>query len=238
MIAANRPTHTSRTRRVARRLAQMPGPLLRDPTSARYAPEWTRSLFSGHNPLDDQVPWLPFKARRWLADHVGKETSVFEYGSGGSTLFLARRAGRVISVEHDATWYAHVSRALAGMSVGNCEHMLREPEPATGAGAVAAGPTSGRTEFAGFTFDRYVRSIDDHPDGSLDVVIVDGRARLACVERALPKIRPGGHLVLDNAERPEYAPAFERLAAFPRLDLHGLAPYRTYHWQTTVWHVA
>jgi hypothetical protein len=215
----------------------MPGALLRDPASARYAPEWGMSLFSGRNPLDDQMPWLPFKARRWLAEHVGQDTSVFEYGSGGSTLFLARVAGRVVSVEHDPTWFEHVARALAATSLTNYEHVLREPEPVPDGEHATAAHRSRRPEFAACTFDSYVQSIDRHPDRSFDVVIVDGRARLACIDRGLPKIRAGGHLVLDNSERVEYAPAFATLARFPRLDLRGLAPYRTYHWQTSVWQV-
>lgn len=203
----------------------------------RYVPEWARSLFFGHNPLDDAVPWLPFKARAWLQEHVDQETAVFEYGSGGSTLFLARTAGRVLSVEHDAAWFALVARALAQTGAGSCEHRLHEPRLVAGELDGLDPYRSRRPEFAGQTFERYVKSIDPCPDRSLDLVIVDGRARLACIERCLPKIREGGHLLLDNSERGEYAPAYSRLAGYDRVDLEGLAPYRMYTWRTSVWQI-
>ena len=235
--AAGGISQIDRGRRVASRLRLMPGALARDPASARYAAEWTRSLFFGHHPLGDEVPWLPFKAREWLRRHVTDETTVFEYGCGGSTLFLAKAARSIVSVEHDRAWSERVRGALSALPQRNWVHLLREPESVVGEAAPDARFASGRPEFAGHSFARYVTTIDDYADRSFDVVIVDGRARLACIERALPKVREGGHLVLDNSERQEYAPAFDRLAAFPRLDLRGLAPYRTYHWQTTVWQV-
>ena len=235
--AGGRISQIDRGRRVASRLRLMPGALARDPASARHAAEWTRSLFFGNHPLGDEVPWLPFKAREWLRRHVGDETTVFEYGCGGSTLFLAKAARSIVSVEHDRAWSERVRGALSALPRRNWVHHLREPEPVAAKGEPDARFVSARPEFGGFSFERYVTTIDDYADGSFDVVIVDGRARLACIERALPKVREGGHLVLDNAERPEYASASDSLAAFPRLDLRGLAPYRTYHWQTTVWQI-
>lgn len=216
-------------------MRQIPAPLLRDPASVRYAPEWLRSLFFGRNPLDDHTPWLPFKARRWLLEHVDRDTTVFEYGSGGSTLFFARFGASVVSVEHDPAWFERVNRALGETALCNYKHLLREAEmPATGR---SQGHSSQRPEFAGRCLDRYVCSIDEYPDRSFDLVVVDGRARLACIARALPKVRDGGHLLLDNSERAEYAPAFSTLARFPRVDLRGMAPYRTYLWQTSIWRI-
>lgn len=226
-----------RVRRVARRVRALPGPLISDPRSAPFAREWVSSLFCGRNPLDDQTPWLPFKAREWLRRHVSSDTTVFEYGSGGSTLFFVRHAGTVISVEHDAAWFALVSHALAASGMSNYNHLLREPEALAPGHEELTCLGSRRPEFSDHSFARYVRSIDAYPDLSLDLVLVDGRARLACLDRALPKVRDGGYLLLDNAEREEYAQARTTLARFPRLDLEGLAPYRTYHWRTSIWRI-
>ncbi len=54
------------------------------------------------------------------------------------------------------------------------------------------------------SFEKYVRSIDRFIDKSLDLVIIDGRARLSCITHALKKIRPGGYLMLDDSERERY----------------------------------
>lgn len=236
-VAARPGPAPGRARRVARRVCALPGPLIGDPRSAPFAREWVSSLFCGRNALDDQTPWLPFKAREWLSEHVSSDTTVFEYGSGGSTLFLARHAGKIISVEHDAAWFARVSLALAASGLSNYHHVLREPEPLVATQPDGPSFASSRPEFAEHSFAQYVASIDAYADGSLDLVIVDGRARLACLDRALAKVRGGGYLLLDNSERQEYSRAPTALARFPRIDIEGLAPYRTYHWRTSVWRI-
>jgi hypothetical protein len=75
-------------------------------------------------------------------------------------------------------------------------------------------------------FAAYVAAIDAFPDGFFDLVVVDGRSRAACLDRAVPKIRPGGMLVLDDADRPEYADAIAELPPWPRRDFRGLRPGR------------
>jgi hypothetical protein len=65
-----------------------------------YPALW-QSLGSGRNPLDDQIPWITFEARHFVERVLTPESIVFEYGSGGSTLF-SKRVKQVISVEHDA----------------------------------------------------------------------------------------------------------------------------------------
>lgn len=49
-------------------------------------------------------------------------------------------------------------------------------------------------------------------NGSFDLIVVDGRSRVACTTRALELLKPhGGILVLDNAERTNYQPAIDRV---------------------------
>lgn len=133
-------------------------------------------------------------------------------------------------------WFASVARALAATGLDSYTHTLHEPQPAAAGSGDDGRYRSGRAEYAGQTFERYVTSVDLQPDRSLDLAIVDGRARVACVERCLPKIREGGHLMLDNSERAEYAPA-SLLAEYRRTDLEGLAPYRPYQWRTSTWRI-
>ena len=88
----------------------------------------------------------------------------------------------------------------------------------------------------GASFERYVRAIDDYPDGHFHVVSVDGRARVACLERALAKIAPGGLLILDNSQRDRYKPALSRLTErFPDfVSYHGNSPYQARPQHTTI----
>jgi hypothetical protein len=46
---------------------------------------------------------------------------------------------------------------------------------------------------------RYVVVFEELQDGSLDFVVVDGHYRQACIRAAIPKLKMGGLLLLDNS---------------------------------------
>ena len=54
-----------------------------------------------------------------------------------------------------------------------------------------------------------------------DVIAVDGRDRVNCVKHAMPKLKPGGVLVLDDSHRPRYREAFERHRRMQGEDHHA-----------------
>src|ERR1700730_11376622 len=90
-------------------------------------PVWIWSFRHSYSLLDEGMPWLPFEATNWLRSHVTRSMNVFEYGSGGSTIFLAGLAGRVYSVEHDENWSLRVSTMLARRGITNCTYEGRAP---------------------------------------------------------------------------------------------------------------
>ena len=77
------------------------------------------------------------------------------------------------------------------------------PEPRT---------PSGKRGFAGLDFTDYVQAADDLA-GSFDLVVVDGRAREACLTRAADRLAPEGLVVVDNVDRARYRAAIAELAA-------------------------
>ena len=52
-------------------------------------------------------------------------------------------------------------------------------------------------------FDDYISAIDELPDCSLDVVVVDGICRVECARRAAEKVKPNG-LVITVGERQQF----------------------------------
>jgi predicted O-methyltransferase YrrM len=206
--------------------------LRRDPAGMRFLIPYLRSLLPGKSPLADGVPWLTFRAIRWLASNIDRSMRVFEYGSGGSTLFFARRAGEVVSVEHDPEWYARTSAALEGEGIRNCTYLLRPPEAQAVVRFASSDPAYSKLDFAD-----YVSAVDSYPDRSFDLVSVDGRARPACLSAGLGKVKAGGWLLLDNSDRSHYAEAVEALGGYERLNLRGIAPYSTDVTQTTIWRI-
>jgi hypothetical protein len=206
--------------------------LRRDPAGLRFLVPFLRTRSATGSALADGLPWLPFRAIRWLASNTDRTMRVFEYGSGGSTLFFAKHVAEVVSIEHDPEWYARTSNALAKGGVRNYTYLLRPPAPAPEVRFPSSDPA-----YAGLDFAAYVTAIDAYPAQSFDLVSVDGRARPACVLAALRKVKPGGWMLLDNSDRAHYREAIERLASYPRLDLRGIAPYLNDVTQTTIWRI-
>ena len=144
-------------------------------------------------------------------------------------------------MEHDAEFPNLVAQELERKSLDNCTLLLRQPEPLPPEERILYGTssfTSAQAQYHGLSFERYVKTIDDYPDESYDLVVVDGRARASCVQRAISKIRPGGYLLLDNSERTGYVGATELLKRYPRTDFYGLVPCNLEPYQTSVWRIA
>jgi hypothetical protein len=206
--------------------------LRHNPGSVAYTLPLARSLLTNRSALEDGVPWLTFSATAWLGSYLQPEMRVFEYGSGGSTIFLAGRVGELVSVEHDPDWYASTKRALKRLGFVHTTLILRPALPEPSEAFASTDPA-----FLGLSFENYVKSIDDYPDRCFDLVLVDGRARRACAIHALSKIKAGGHLLLDDADRPEYAEAVAAVDSYSRLDFRGPVPYGTTAGTTSVWRI-
>jgi hypothetical protein len=187
---------------------------------------WLVSLFAIHD-VDGlgrlDLPWWTFDSADQVAAHLREHPGarVFEWGSGASTLWLAARAGSVLSVEHHAGWAAQLSPRLPENVT------LRVVEP-----VVSAHPSvpSAKTGHAGLDFADYVAAIDDIA-GSFDVVVIDGRAREACLARAVERLAPEGIIVFDNVDRRRYVEAIDtvgdRLVMTMTRGLTPALPYPT-----------
>lgn len=229
-----------------RRIRAIGAHLVRRPRWIRHAWRWHQSLLPGREPLIDASPWVTFDCQAWLERWLAPTMRVFEWGSGGSTLFVACRVRQLVTIEHDAQWAARVRARLDAdpSAHARCQYRVVPPQHddertrvARGADAphAALDYRSSGEAWADHVFEDYASAIDAQPDASFDLVIVDGRARNACVVHALPKVLRGGFLLLDNADRVEYQPSIERLAAWPGMRFAGPGPYNTYPWETRIW---
>ena len=193
----------------------------------RYYPRWKRSLEPGASSMRDRQPWLTFPAIDLLHRHARPAHRVFEYGGGGSTLFWCDRVAEVITVEHDAAWFKALEQAVHGVKAqwrglsipSDAGDLVPEPD--------AAEPThysSADEASKGRNYKAYAQAISAHPDASFDIILIDGRARASCLALSVPKLKPGGLLVLDNAERAYYTERnSEALRALEPI-LSGMAP--------------
>lgn len=178
--------------------------------------------------IETGSPWITFGAQRFLDRAVSIKSRVFEYGTGGSTRFFARRVQQVVSVEHDPAWFDKVRYVV--IPYHNVDMILCEPtEPAEERYG------SSDPAYAGKSFRDYVHAIDQFPDGRFDVVVVDGRSRVDAFIHAMPKVKPGGYIVLDDSERATYAEALEAARPWHRQDFAGPKPFVVQFSRTTIW---
>jgi hypothetical protein len=213
---------------------------LRVVDALRLYPRWAASLRPERTPLGDRRPWLTFAAAEMLERELRPDMRVCEYGAGGSTPFVLERAGELVTIEWDRHWAAQVGEALAPAHARGWSLEVAAPEedpgsrpldPSDPGAYVSASPA-----FLGFSFRAYVQLIDRFEDDGFDVVLVSGRARPSALRHALAKVRPGGLLVLDHAERSWYAPALALAGpeGWEREDVAGPGPYAAGFWRTAV----
>lgn len=178
------------------------------PNDFPYTAEWFATRMPGKTPLKDQQPWITFRARDWLVHNCQTSWKVLEWGSGGSTLFFATRAGQIVTIEHDPSWFTQVSAALQQISTAKVEMHLVPPIKCDNEPVRAY--LSGLPQFKGYSFREYVHCVTQYPLHYFDLIIVDGRARMGCLEIAVNYLAPGGFLLLDNAEYPRYSDFLRR----------------------------
>jgi hypothetical protein len=216
--------------------------LLDDLKSWKYFPKWFSSFRPGRSLIGEAKPWIPFEAANWLQRYLKPYMKVFEYGSGGSTIFFSERVAEVFSIEHDKQWHALVSKALQQRGLTNCSCQLHEPKPIAEALVAANGSHSFRfiydDYYAGTTVHEYVEAIDVHQDHTFDLVFVDGRVRTQCIQHAMPKIRTNSYLMLDNSNNADVAEIVRKLRCYPHTKFRGIAPgWPPARWSNTIWQV-
>jgi hypothetical protein len=70
--------------------------------------------------------------------------------------------------------------------------------------------------------------------GDYDVIIVDGEHRYDCAVHAVEHLRPGGVIIVDNADWMWNTTAYLRAAGFLQVDFVGPGPINDYAWATSV----
>jgi len=211
--------------------------LLRNSTQRKHVFRWLRSLRKDYL-LKKKQPWLVFDAIDFLNSLPLEGKRVFEYGSGGSTLFWLNHGAECVSVEHNPDWYKLMHHRLKGMD--RIDYRLVLPEPADDKKVRdIADPNLYLSEDVlslGYNFRNYVCQIDPFPDNFFDVVMIDGRARPSCIMHSADKVKKRGFLILDNADRVYYtARTIEYLEHFDCLSFFGSGPINDLQWQTDVY---
>jgi hypothetical protein len=154
------------------------------------------------------IPWFTYPAIDYIRQLDLSEKTIFEWGSGFSTLFWASRAKSVISVETDPLWHSLLKPQLAS----NCELILTTPE-----------------------VEQYSSLI--HNKNQFDVIIIDGTgdSRAACSRAAIPNLRRGGLIILDNSDLWLTSSQILRDGGLIQVDFTGFAPMSAHCHTTSIY---
>ncbi len=236
-LSLMKPTPLGLLKRLYASMARSVGTLLRrlgflrePPPLGRRFRHWAHTLTLVHDPaalagLD--IPWWTYRAidriESWLS--ARNTTSAFEWGAGASTVWLARRVDRLISVDHSAQFFDSTMASVAGFH--NVRLLLVEAEP-------SPRPTvpSSKEGFKNLDFGRYVTQMT-REGGLFDLIVIDGRAREACLEVAKGHLAPDGIIVFDNSRRRRYRAAISSSGLVEEL-YRGLTPTLPYPEQTSI----
>lgn len=191
------------------------------------------------NSLTDASPWLSYEAIDFLSRHLRSDMKLFEYGSGGSTLFFAKIVGEIVSVEHDKNWFLMVKGFLDQLKQSNVEYILAVPEQdETYSKKDISNPSHYISEdknFSGMNFENYAKQIEKYNDDYFDCVVIDGRARPSCLSHSISKLKSNGVLIFDNCESEHYGNVIQKLLSdnFNVTTYTGFFPYLD-HFSTTL----
>jgi Methyltransferase domain len=155
------------------------------------------------------IPWYRYTAIDFLQERACADQRIFEFGSGNSTLWWARRAKSVTAVEHDPGWAAKVREGI--------------PENAT----LLEVPLEPDGE--------YCRT-PQRTESLYEIIVIDGRDRVNCALQCLGSLTDDGVIVWDDSQRRRYRRGLDFLAehGFRRLRFTGLGPIAPNNGETSV----
>ncbi len=176
-------TNSQRARFLAKELLLHPWHV---PSYLAHLPFW------GRGPADLELPWWSYSAIQEAKAVLNPQAEVFEFGTGGSTIFFAKRVRSVTAVEDDPAWQECVEQRLRAR--GRENYTIR----------LAALPSP---DEADPRWEPYVACLDR----AYDLIVVDGQdtpafgvegeIRTRCFFAAERWVRPGGIIVVDDSWR-------------------------------------
>lgn len=146
---------------------------------------------------EQPLPWFTYAMIELLKDRLPQNISVFEYGCGLGTLWWADYADTLHAVEHEQSWAQEISKKIPD----HISILYRS------------------------TGTDYVNSIGENGI-KYDVIIVDGRDRVACAKTAVDYLSDSGIIIFDDTNREKYQSGVDFLKAngFKQLPFRGFSP--------------
>ena len=157
------------------------------------------------------LPWMNYPVIALLDERLNKKINIFEYGSGYSTKFYAKRVNTVTSLEYNHFWYKKIKKTL---------------------------PSNVNLIFQESDIDKqYCRAIHK-TQKKYELIIIDGDDRENCMRECITALSENGIVLLDDSQREEYDASIKQLedSGFKRIHFEGLKPKGKHMERTTVFY--
>lgn len=118
------------------------------------------------------APWWPIAAIEAVESKLRPDMVAVEFGSGGSTIWIARRVRMLLTREHDEHWAAITRQRIIAEGLENCDLQHRRGK-------------------AYYSFES---------DERFDFAVVDGEFRWRCIDALKERMNPGGFIYFDNSD--------------------------------------
>ena len=188
------------------------GYLIRKPTSIV---KYIKYGYFGKSPLDQGLPWWSFESIDWVKKNLSPSSQVFEWGSGGSTLFLSKYSQKVISIENNEKWLRETKKRLDLNKIENVSLLKKSLN------------LSSENHFRECN---YFKALSNH----FDLIVIDGEdhfnsesrwsARENCFDLSQQSINKEGIIIVDDAWR--YPSILNKSKAKKILRLESTGPCR------------
>lgn len=157
------------------------------------------------------IPWFTYSFIDFISPRIKQGMTVFEYGSGYSTLWWAQKGTAITAVESHTGW---AQKVVALTAQYDNAHIIEAPLD---------------------NGDMYEKAITQS-ETPYDIVVVDGRRRPECARLAVDKLSPHGVIIWDNSDRPRYQEtiSYIRSLGFREIRFSGLAPLNSNRMETTI----
>jgi hypothetical protein len=140
------------------------------------------------------IPWLPPGLTALLNRLLTDQVTYLEYGAGSSTLFALERAKSVISVESDKHWMRAV---LHRVPERHRAKFTALPVDIGATGRLGLPVFRSPTQRRRAKWETYPLA-PWRQGASPDVILIDGRFRVACAAATLLHARPGSIVIIDD----------------------------------------
>jgi len=171
---------------------------------------WFKSLYAKEAVDRDNnpIPWCTYSYINFIEKKLKSGFRIFEYGSGNSTRWYAKKVKEIIVVEHNITWHKKMTPLLPD----NATLIYRE------------------------LGSDYTSEILKH--GLFDIIIIDGRKRVKSSYEAIKALKPDGVIIWDDAEREYYTDGIKKLKelGFKEMYFDGLRPISPLDGRTSVFY--